>query len=264
MAGRHPVAVRGIAGLLAISVCCAAAGLSQASPVSQSRRFILPALQIPVFSENESVPGVPDSEDSVPEIPSLAEIQELVLVGNDNDGKPSRFSVRSDSNGRATYLEYAWVADPQHGKVVPLGAGIGTCNARGPSRLDRRKGCGIELEHARGETSATRLFSPDLDPATGGTLVLIYLRHYAIFGEHQVSEYWMRLKREGDVWKLYAYGGPETRSIGGLFLHRASRGIGSITACLDRPCPGEWSRRDREHNEHLPPIWGQWSYWASR
>lgn len=214
------------------------------------------------------LPGLPDGfeirvrevDAEIPEIRAVSERQELVIVGNDNDGVASSFAIRSDDSGRGTHLEYAPIAKPGAGRSIPVGDAFRRCPARGSQRIDRRYNCGIELENARGDTSAVRLYSPDLDPATGGTLILIYLKNYAIFGEHKVAEYWLKLRRENGVWKLYSAYGPPGRPIGGLFLHRASRGIGSVTGCLDQACPAEWSRRGRERNEGLPPVWPNASF----
>lgn len=223
----------------------------RAAPQPPDRR--IPRLNLPQLPDGFGA-EIREVDTEVPSIRAVSERQELVIVGNDNDGKPSSFAIRSDSSGRGTHLEFGPVSEPGNARSLPFGDAFKRCPARGADRLDRRRACGVELEHARGDTSAVRLFGPDLDPVTGGTLILIYLKHYAIFGSHKVGEYHLRLAKVNGDWKLYAASVPG-RPIGGLFLHRASRGIGSITACLDRVCPAEWSRRQREQNEGLPPVW---------
>jgi hypothetical protein len=250
MAGNHS-AVRRFFGILPAALALLSAPGAGASG-SQNQRGRL-FLSLPSLPFEFAHTGGPDSE-PIPTYKAIQEIQELVEVGNDNDGKISRFAIRSDSAGRATHLEFGPISEPRNVRLLPIGPAMRTCNARGASRLDRKRNCGVELEHARGDTSATRLYSPDLNAETGGSLVLIYLKHYAIFGEHEVKEFWMYIRKDGDVWRLYASAVPR-RAMGGLFLHRGSRGIASITACLDSACPAEWSRRPREQNENLPSVW---------
>ncbi|MBI4423139.1 MAG: hypothetical protein HY554_05400 [Elusimicrobia bacterium] len=189
------------------------------------------------------------------ELGPLVEQQELVRIDNDHDGQPFLMAVRFDEAGALTYVEHYKAVDGSSRRVFEASGALLACPATGARRLDRRYRCGVELDHANGDISSIRLFAPGLDPAAGGPISLIYLRHYAFFSEHKVGELHLEIGREQEGWGLFIRHGGARKRVQGLFLHRASRGIGSIVACVGGPCPPEWSRRHRHANDHLPSVW---------
>ena len=227
---------------------------------SLSAALALP-LSLATFQAPVDLP-VPSELDAAPPIGAVAQLYHVATLDNDNDGLRFVLSVRTDESGRLTQLRNFNAANPNDGKVFDVGPAISRCTATGADRLDRRRGCGVEMEHARGDTSAIRLFTPNFDPATGGRVVLFYLKRYAIFGSHEVGTLELALRKVNGEWALTMDTGGRTRRVLGLFVHRASRGIGLITSCLDASCPGEWARRNRESNDGLPPVWGAMRYYA--
>ncbi|MBI4425506.1 MAG: hypothetical protein HY554_17375 [Elusimicrobia bacterium] len=190
-----------------------------------------------------------------PAVGAVTESVELARIDNDNDGKAARLLAFSDASGELTRMEHLGIDDPSDVRIILAGPEVRRCPVGGSARLDRRYGCGVEIEHATGYTSAIRILSPDLDTRTGGAVVLLTLRHYAIFGEHKVGEHRLRIARQGQGWALFVDAGGAAKRVQGLFLHRAARGIGSVTACVGGPCPRDWARRGREANQRLPPVW---------
>ncbi|MBI5201040.1 MAG: hypothetical protein HY925_05595 [Elusimicrobia bacterium] len=198
---------------------------------------------------------VPVEVDAPPPVGGVAQVYHLATLDNDNDGIRFVLSARTDANGRLTQLLNFNANDSSDGRIYNVGPAMSRCPATGADRLDRRRGCGIEMEHARGDISAIRLFTPNFNPETGGRVVLFYLKRYAIFGSHEVGVVELRIAKLGDDWALVTdYAGRQRRVLG-LFVHRLSRGV-ALTTCLDGSCPNEWPRRARESNDGLPPVWG--------
>lgn len=201
--------------------------------------------------------------DATFELGAVVESHHLATLDNDNDGIRFVLSARADASDRLTQLRNFNAVNPSDGKVFDVGSAMSHCAVGGAAVLDRRRACGIEVEHARGDTSAIRLFTPNFDPAVGGRVILFYLKHYAIFGSHKVGALELAMRKSGETWELTLDSGGRPRRVLGLFIHRASRGIGLITSCLDSSCPAEWTRRPREANDGLPPVWGAFRYYAS-
>ncbi|MCX5789096.1 MAG: hypothetical protein NTX64_11410 [Elusimicrobia bacterium] len=185
-------------------------------------------------------------------ISAAVETDDLARLDNDNDGKPSMFSVRTQSDGRGISLVYGPL-DGSRPRVVPFDDSLRRCSVQGADRLDKQNNCGVEIEAATGGTSAVRILIPDLDVTRGGHLTIMYLKHYSIIGSNDEAEVDFDVKRVNSLWGLYLPG--TDKRVRGLFLHRAGRGIGLIIACVGSSCPAEWARRDKAQNDDLPAVW---------
>ena len=185
-------------------------------------------------------------------ISATVETDDLARLDNDNDGKPSMFSVRTQSDGKAISLVYGQM-DGSQPRVVPFDDSLRRCAVQGADRLDKKNNCGAEIEAATGGTSAVRILIPDLDVTRGGHLTIMYLKHYSIIGSNDEAEVDFDVKRVNSLWGLYLPG--TDKRVRGLFLHRAGRGIGLIIACVGSSCPAEWARRDKAQNDDLPAVW---------
>ncbi|MBI4346432.1 MAG: hypothetical protein HY553_06230 [Elusimicrobia bacterium] len=218
------------------------------------------AIALPLALTGLQVPEPALDLEPAPAIRAANESHHLATLDNDNDGIQFILSARTDAQGRLLQLRHINAHNPADGRVFDVGPAMSRCTVSGAARLDRRRGCGVEMEHARGDTSAIRLFTPGLDPVNGGRVVIFYLRHYAIFGSHDVGVVELWIQRSGDTWGLYTNSAGAQRRVLGIFIHRLSRGV-SLTACVDGACPADWPRRGRDRNDGLPPVWGaRWLY----